>query len=74
MSTNAIQSQTLRKLQTGHVGLNVSDLARSTKFYQDVFGFQAALSPSSYAFPFCDTIAVIRSGCRMASRRPTGAP
>jgi lactoylglutathione lyase len=24
---------------TGHVGLNVSDLARSIRFYQDVFGF-----------------------------------
>ena len=27
-------------LQTGHVGLNVSDIQRSRKFYQDVFGFQ----------------------------------
>jgi lactoylglutathione lyase len=26
-------------LQTGHVGLNVSDLDRSKKFYEDVFGF-----------------------------------
>lgn len=26
-------------LQTGHVGLNVTDLARSTAFYQRVFGF-----------------------------------
>jgi lactoylglutathione lyase len=25
---------------TGHVGLNVSDLARSTQFYQQVFGFE----------------------------------
>ncbi len=38
MSTS-IQSQTL---QTGHVGLNVSNLARSKRFYQDVFGFQIA--------------------------------
>lgn len=28
------------RLQTGHVGLNVSDLARANRFYQDVFGFQ----------------------------------
>lgn len=28
------------RLQTGHVGLNVSDLARASRFYQDVFGFQ----------------------------------
>lgn len=27
-------------LQTGHVGLNVTDLERSKKFYQDVFGFR----------------------------------
>lgn len=26
-------------LQTGHVGLNVTDLARSTAFYRRVFGF-----------------------------------
>ncbi len=29
-----------QQLQTGHVGLNVSDLGRSKNFYQDVFGFQ----------------------------------
>lgn len=27
-------------LQTGHVGLNVTDLARSTAFYRGVFGFE----------------------------------
>jgi len=27
--------------QTGHIGLNVSDLDRSKKFYQEVFGFTA---------------------------------
>jgi catechol 2,3-dioxygenase-like lactoylglutathione lyase family enzyme len=27
-------------LETGHVGLNVSDLERSKKFYQDVFGLE----------------------------------
>jgi catechol 2,3-dioxygenase-like lactoylglutathione lyase family enzyme len=30
------------ELQTGHVGLNVSDLDRSKSFYQDVFGFTVA--------------------------------
>lgn len=29
-------------VQTGHVGLNVSDLDRSKRFYQDVFGFKVA--------------------------------
>ncbi len=28
-----------QQLQTGHVGLNVSDLGRSKNFYQEVFGF-----------------------------------
>ncbi|HEV2914848.1 MAG TPA: VOC family protein [Pyrinomonadaceae bacterium] len=28
--------------QTGHVGLNVSDLERSSRFYQDVFGFRVS--------------------------------
>lgn len=32
-------STTERKLETGHVGLNVSDLDRSKRFYQDIFGF-----------------------------------
>ncbi len=29
------------KIQTGHIGLNVSDFNRSIRFYQEVFGFQA---------------------------------
>lgn len=27
-------------LQTGHIGLNVADLARSRRFYEQVFGFE----------------------------------
>jgi catechol 2,3-dioxygenase-like lactoylglutathione lyase family enzyme len=27
-------------IQTGHVGLNVSDIDRSKRFYQDIFGFE----------------------------------
>lgn len=30
-------------LQTGHIGLNVSDLTRSKQFYQQIFGFEATL-------------------------------
>lgn len=30
-------------LQTGHIGLNVTSLERSRKFYQDVFGFKVML-------------------------------
>ncbi len=33
---------TVSTIQTGHIGLNVSDLARASRFYQDVFGFQVA--------------------------------
>jgi catechol 2,3-dioxygenase-like lactoylglutathione lyase family enzyme len=41
MSTKTMQSPALQQLQTGHVGLNVSDLDRSKAFYQNVFGFEA---------------------------------
>jgi lactoylglutathione lyase len=34
---------TIDTLQTGHVGLNVSDLARSKSFYQQIFGFDVLL-------------------------------
>ncbi|HEY9514103.1 MAG TPA: VOC family protein [Gemmatimonadaceae bacterium] len=30
-------------LQTGHIGLNVSDIARSKQFYQQIFGFDVML-------------------------------
>lgn len=30
----------VKQLQTGHVGLNVSDLDRSKEFYRNVFGFE----------------------------------
>lgn len=42
------------RFTTGHVGLNVSDLARSTRFYQEVFGLDVAGESSAagreYAF------------------------
>lgn len=37
MAVNSAQSQSL---QTGHLGLNVSDIERSKQFYQDIFGFE----------------------------------
>ncbi|MFJ9601111.1 VOC family protein [Streptomyces althioticus] len=33
------EAKTLQTLQTGHVGVNVTDLERSLAFYQAVFGF-----------------------------------
>lgn len=37
-----MESQNARsqKFRTGHVGLNVSDLERSKRFYREVFGFE----------------------------------
>src|SRR5215472_14294405 len=37
-------------------------------------GFQPSLRPSTYALPFCEMIAVMRSGCLTARRKPVGAP
>ncbi len=33
-------THTEQRLETGHIGLNVSNLERSRQFYQDVFGFE----------------------------------
>jgi lactoylglutathione lyase len=42
------------QFQTGHVGLNVADLERSKKFYQEVFGFaviaESNVEGKEYAF------------------------
>jgi lactoylglutathione lyase len=40
MSIHAESRRTLEQLQTGHVGLKVSDLDRSQAFYQELFGFK----------------------------------
>jgi catechol 2,3-dioxygenase-like lactoylglutathione lyase family enzyme len=36
-------TQVSTQFMTGHVGLNVRDLARSKRFYQDVFGFDLSV-------------------------------
>ena len=42
------------RFTTGHVGLNVSDLGRSTRFYQEVFGLdlagESSVAGREYAF------------------------
>jgi lactoylglutathione lyase len=42
-TTLATAATPIPSLETGHVGLNVSDLARSQQFYRDVFGFKEML-------------------------------
>ena len=46
MTTAAATARTpapIATLQTGHIGLNVSDIVRSKEFYQQIFGFEATL-------------------------------
>ena len=46
MTTAAATARTpapIATLQTGHIGLNVSDIARSKQFYQQIFGFETTL-------------------------------
>jgi catechol 2,3-dioxygenase-like lactoylglutathione lyase family enzyme len=46
MTTAAATARTpapIATLQTGHIGLNVSDIARSKEFYQQIFGFDTSL-------------------------------
>jgi lactoylglutathione lyase len=43
-----------RALQTGHAGLNVSDIGRSGKFYREAFGLEvlAESREEGYEFAF----------------------
>jgi len=40
------------QLQTGHIGLNVTNIEQSKNFYQKVFGFNIAASSPDEAHPF----------------------
>ena len=40
MPATETQMSAQAAFQTGHIGLNVSDLDRSVKFYQKIFGFE----------------------------------
>lgn len=66
------------QLTTGHVGLNVSDLERSKRFYRQVFGFEVVKESgeAGRAFAFLaqgDTLVLTlwaQSGGRFVSDRP----
>jgi len=66
------------RFTTGHVGLNVRDLGQSTRFYQDVFGFQlmgaSAEAGRAYAFLGQEGTLLLtlwpQSGGRAATARP----
>jgi lactoylglutathione lyase len=39
-------------IRTGHIGLNVTDLARSRRFYQEAFGFEVVAEAEASGKPF----------------------
>ncbi len=69
---------TATRYATGHVGLNVSDLERAVRFYQEVFGFELAARSDQlgreYAFLSQDGDLVLtlwrQSNGRAATDRP----
>ncbi|MFF7453646.1 VOC family protein [Kitasatospora sp. NPDC008115] len=65
-------------LQTGHVGLNVTDLARSTAFYRDVLGLELVKEGTDpehrFAFLGRDGRLVLTLWQQSEGTFPTGAP
>lgn len=65
-------------LQTGHVGVNVTDLARSTAFYQQVFGFEVIAGDQTgdrpYVFLGIDGELVVTLWQQSAGEFPTDRP
>ena len=65
-------------LQTGHIGLNVTDLARSTAFYRRVFGFEVLGEQTdgdrSFAFLGHDGALQVTLWQQSSGTFPTGRP
>ncbi len=64
--------------RTGHIGLNVTDLSRSVRFYQEVFGFDVAgesrESGREYAFLAQDKTLVLTLWRQSDGRFPAASP
>ncbi|MFE3451643.1 VOC family protein [Nonomuraea sp. NPDC059194] len=64
--------------QTGHIGLNVTDLDRSAAFYQSVFGFEISgrsqQEGKEYAFLSQDGTLVLTLWRQSEGRFPTATP
>lgn len=66
------------EVQTGHVGLNVTDLARSVRFYSNVFGLQVLKESNAegrrYAFLGAGQKTMLTLWEQSAGRFDAGAP
>lgn len=65
-------------LQTGHIGLNVTDLARSTAFYRKIFGFdilgEQTEGDRRFAFLGVDTTLMVTLWQQSSGTFDTDAP
>lgn len=59
---------------TGHIGLNVTDLDTSAKFYERIFGFQVTAQTPGYAFLSQDGTLMLTLWQQSSGRFQTAAP
>src|SRR5205085_11646456 len=61
--SSASAATSTKAISVNHIAINVSDVAKSSKFYQDVFGMSATMEDAkSAALMFGDTGLIIRPG------------